>query len=227
MRRLACATLGLALFLSRPFPLTAGSAARELGIPLDGEPGALNALTDVPGVAVGQLTLISGEGAHAVRTGVTAILPRESEKEQPVFAALQVLNGNGEFTGAHWIAESGKLEGPIVFTNTHSVGAAMEGVVRWSLRHYSSPVSLPVVAETWDGLLNDINGFHVHPNDVMDALDSAVAGRPIDEGNVGGGTGMRAFDFKAGIGTSSRRISISREAGGSQQSPGGHYIVAV
>lgn len=182
-----------------------GSAARELGVPLDGAPGALNALTDVAGVQVGHVTLIEGRD---VRTGVTAILPRGHEDHDPVFAAVHTYNGNGEVTGTHWIAESGFLEGPVMLTNTHSVGAVSEGVIAWSLKNWSFPVSLPVVAETWDGLLNDIDGFHVRPVHAAAALDAAKDG-PVAEGNVGGGTGMRAFDFKAGIGTSSRVVEIS------------------
>jgi D-aminopeptidase len=181
-----------------------GSAARELGVPLDGTPGALNAITDVAGVTVGHVTLIEGDD---VRTGVTAILPRGREDNEPVFGAAHVFNGNGELTGAHWITESGFLEGPVMFTNTHSVGAVSEGVIAWSLKNWSTPISLPVVAETWDGLLNDINGLHVRPHHAAAALDAATGG-PVAEGNVGGGTGNRAFDFKAGIGTSSRVIEV-------------------
>lgn len=190
-----------------------GSDARELGVPLDGAPGPLNAITDVAGVQVGHATLIEGD---AVRTGVTAILPRGSEDHDPVFAAVHVFNGNGEMTGTHWIAESGFLEGPVMFTNTHAVGAVSEGVIAWSLKHWGSPVSLPVVAETWDGLLNDINGLHVRPAHAVAALDAAKAGA-VAEGNVGGGTGNRAFDFKAGIGTSSRVVEMD----------GSRYIVGV
>lgn len=184
--------------------------ARDLGIPFEGTPGALNAITDVAGVRVGHTTLIDGNGARIVgqgpvRTGVTAILPRGRHGYDRVFAATHAFNGNGELTGTAWIRESGFLEGPIVMTNTHSVGTAMEAVVAWSVRDdpEAMPVSLPVVGETWDGRLNDINGFHVHREDVWSALDGAKAG-PVPEGNVGGGTGMRAFDFKAGIGTASR-----------------------
>jgi len=181
-----------------------GSAARELGVRLDGEPGTLNAITDVAGVQVGHTTLIEGE---EVRTGVTAILPRGRKNHEPVFAAVHVFNGNGEMTGTHWIAESGFLEGPVMLTNTHSIGAVSEGVIAWSLKNWSAPISLPVVAETWDGLLNDINGLHVRPVHAAAALDAA-AGGAVAEGNVGGGTGNRAFDFKAGIGTSSRVVEI-------------------
>lgn len=182
-----------------------GNVARDLGVPLDGTPGALNAITDVAGVAVGHATLIEGD---SVRTGVTAVLPRGHADHAPAFAAVHVFNGNGEMTGTHWIAESGFLEGPVMLTNTHAVGAVSEGVLQWSLKNWSAPVSLPVVAETWDGLLNDINGLHVRPAHASAALDAAKVG-DVAEGNVGGGTGNRAFDFKAGIGTSSRVIEIA------------------
>jgi len=184
--------------------------ARDLGIPFDGVTGPLNAITDVAGLKIGHITLIEGEGPLVtgqgpIRTGVTAILPRGVRGYDRVFAATHAFNGNGEMTGTAWIRESGYLEGPIVMTNTHSVGAAMEAVVKWSIREAPSavPVSLPVVVETWDGRLNDINGFHIRQEHVWSALDEATVG-PVAEGNVGGGTGMRAFDFKAGIGTSSR-----------------------
>lgn len=197
--------------------------ARDLGIPFEGRPGQLNAITDVAGVRVGQITLIEGDGPLVVgqgpvRTGVTAILPRGRHGFDRVFAATHAFNGNGEMTGAAWIRESGFLEGPIVMTNTHSVGTAMEAVVRWSLRDnpQAIPVSLPVVVETWDGRLNDINGFHVKPEHVRAALDEAAVG-PVVEGNVGGGTGMRAFEFKAGIGTASRLA----------QTKAGEYTVGV
>jgi L-aminopeptidase/D-esterase-like protein len=187
--------------------------ARDLGIPFDGVTGPLNAITDVAGVKVGHSTLIEGEGPLVtgqgpIRTGVTAILPRGMHRYDRVFAATHAFNGNGEMTGTAWIRESGHLEGPIVMTNTHSVGTAMEAVVRWSLREApgDDPVSLPVVVETWDGRLNDINGFHIRAEHVWSALNEATGG-PVAEGNVGGGTGMRAFDFKAGIGTSSRLVN--------------------
>lgn len=198
MRRLVIAAQLLACVAQ------AGSLARDAGIPLDGIPGRFNAITDVDAVGVGHVTLIKGSD---VRTGVTAILPRGRADHGPVFAATHAFNGNGELTGAHWIAESGFLEGPIVLTNTHSVGAAVEGVVAWSLKNWSFSVSLPVVAETWDGLLNDIDAFHVRPAHVAEAIHDVHHG-PVAEGNVGGGTGMRAFDFKAGIGTSSRVVEI-------------------
>jgi D-aminopeptidase len=200
MRRIAVITLLFAACIAY-----GGNASRDLGVPLDGETGTLNAITDVAGVHVGHVTLI--EGAE-VRTGVTAILPRGRADHAPVFAAVHVFNGNGEMTGTHWIAESGFLEGPVMLTNTHSVGAVSEGVIAWSLKNWSTPLSLPVVAETWDGLLNDINGLHVRPAHAAGALDVA-AGGTVAEGNVGGGTGNRAFDFKAGIGTSSRVVEIA------------------
>ncbi|UCC85031.1 MAG: P1 family peptidase [Gemmatimonadota bacterium] len=190
--------------------------ARDLGIPFDGEPGPLNAITDVAGVEVGHVTLVEGEGALQVgrgpiRTGVTAILPRGSEVT-PVFAGWYSLNGNGEMTGTTWVEESGFLEGPVMITNTHSVGVVHDAVIEWmrDRRAYDRLGrrvwwSLPVVAETWDGTLNDINGFHVRKEHAFQALEGATAG-PVPEGNVGGGTGMICHRFKGGIGTSSRRI---------------------
>ncbi|MBW2619568.1 MAG: P1 family peptidase, partial [Deltaproteobacteria bacterium] len=196
--------------------------ARDLGVPFEGQPGALNALTDVAGVEVGQVTLISGEGhlkigQGPVRTGVTAILPRGKDSGGPVFAAWFPLNGNGEMTGTTWIEESGFLDGPVMLTNTHSVGTVRDSVIQWHIRRgglsQEGPVpswGLPVVAETFDGVLNDINGFHVKPEHVFEALDNAGAG-PVVEGNVGGGTGMICHEFKGGIGTASRKTA--QEAG--------------
>lgn len=191
--------------------------ARDLHIPFSGTPGTLNAITDVAGVHVGHTTLIRGEGEGAVRTGVTAILPR-GRVHQPVFAGVHSLNGNGEMTGTLWIEESGWLEGPVMITNTHSVGTVRDAVIRWTVENrLYSPIqgeifwSLPVVAETYDGLLNDINGFHVTPEHVFAALDSAATG-PVAEGNVGGGTGMICHGFKGGIGTASRLLT--EEEGG-------------
>ncbi|MEX0644980.1 MAG: P1 family peptidase [Parvularculaceae bacterium] len=184
--------------------------ARDLGVPFDGEPGPLNAITDVAGVTVGHETIVKGRN---IRTGVTAILPRGAASAQaPAFAAIFALNGNGEMTGAHWVKESGFLEGPVMLTNTHSVGAVHEGAIRWRVANGAADAtgywwSLPVVAETWDGYLNDINGFHVTAKHASKALSSAKAG-PVAEGNVGGGTGMVCHQFKCGIGTSSRRVSI-------------------
>jgi L-aminopeptidase/D-esterase-like protein len=186
--------------------------ARDLGVPFDGTPGALNAITDVAGVEVGTTTLISGEGAlkvgsGPVRTGVTAVLPRGRSSKDQVFAGWFSLNGNGEMTGTTWVEEAGFLEGPILITNTHSVGVVRDASIKWSVEHgqTSQAWSLPVVAETWDGLLNDINGFHVKPEHVFAALDGARGGR-VAEGNVGGGTGMRCYGFKCGTGTASRKI---------------------
>ncbi len=196
--------------------------ARALGIPFDGTPGPLNAITDVAGVTVGYTTLISGEGKlevgkGPVRTGVTAILPRgEASFNDPVYAGVFSLNGNGEMTGTAWVEEGGFLEGPVVITNTHSVGVARDAVIAWRVaKGGPDPTgflwSLPVVAETWDGYLNDINGFHVKPEHVVQALESAKAG-PIAEGSVGGGTGMICYEFKGGTGTASR--VIKPKAGG-------------
>ena len=182
--------------------------ARDLGVPFDGTPGANNAITDVKGVEVGYTTLISGDGDKAVRTGVTAILPQGKNFAGRLFAAWHTLNGNGEMTGTTWIEESGGLGSPILITNTHSVGTVRDAVIEWGAKKftgggYSGDFSLPVVAETWDGFLNDINGFHVKKEHVFSALDSAKSG-PIAEGNVGGGTGMASHGFKAGTGTASR-----------------------
>jgi len=186
--------------------------ARALGVPFDGTPGAFNAITDVSGVEVGYCTLVRGEGPLVVgrgpvRTGVTALLPRgRSGIETPVFGGFFSLNGNGELTGAHWLEESGRCEGPIVLTNTHSCGVARDAAVRWLLE--TSPQaardwSLPVAAETYDGELNDINGFHVTAAHVREALDGARGGAP-ELGSVGGGTGMICYDFKGGSGSASR-----------------------
>jgi len=186
--------------------------ARDLAIPFDGTPGPNNAITDVAGIEVGMTTLISGEGAlkvgsGPVRTGVTAILPRGRGSKDQAFAGWFSLNGNGEMTGTTWIEEAGFLEGPIFITNTHSVGVVRDASIKWSRDHgfAAQEWSLPVVAETWDGSLNDINGFHVKPEHVFAALDGARSGR-VAEGNVGGGTGMRCYGFKCGTGTASRRI---------------------
>ncbi|MGH9945309.1 MAG: P1 family peptidase [Pyrinomonadaceae bacterium] len=194
--------------------------ARDLGVPFEGTPGRLNAITDVAGVEVGHTTLISGDGAlkvgaGPVRTGVTAILPRGKNSTQPVFAAWFSLNGNGEMTGTTWIEESGFLEGPAMITNTHSVGAVRDAVIAWQVRTNRKPPlnsfgedfwSLPLVAETYDGFLNDINGFHVKEPHVFAALENASA-TAVLEGNVGGGTGMICYGFKGGIGTASRQLN--------------------
>jgi D-aminopeptidase len=195
--------------------------ARDLGIPFDGAPGDLNAITDVAGVEVGYTTLIKGEGKlevgkGPVRTGVTAILPRGHDSlNDPVYAGFFSLNGNGEMTGTAWVEESGFLEGPVVITNTHSVGIARDATIAWRIKHGAADKtgywwSLPVVAETWDGYLNDINGFHVKPEHVFHALDSAHGGA-IEEGSVGGGTAMICYEFKGGTGTASRKIDIKDE----------------
>ncbi len=206
--------------------------ARDLGVPFEGTPGAYNAITDVPGVEVGFTTLISGDphapfvvGQGPVRTGVTAILPRGKHSKDPVFAGFFSQNGNGEMTGSEWVQEGGFLEGPVMITNTHSVGVVRDAVIGWEVKHQAEqepagvaeyPWSLPVVAETYDGGLNDVNGFHVHPEDTFHALDVAASG-PVAEGNVGGGTGMRCFGFKGGTGTASRVLGAAQ----------GGYIVGV
>jgi len=190
--------------------------ARALGIPFEGTTGPFNAITDVKGVEVGYTTLISGDGKLVVgrgpvRTGVTAILPQGKGFRGRVFAAWHTLNGNGEMTGTTWVEESGNLGTPILITNTHSVGVVRDAVIEWNARRssgegYSGDFSLPLVTETWDGFLNDINGFHIRKEHVFQAIDGAKSG-PIAEGNVGGGTGMVAHGFKGGTGTSSRRLS--------------------
>jgi L-aminopeptidase/D-esterase-like protein len=190
--------------------------ARDLGVPFTGTPGPLNAITDVKGVEVGHTTLISGEGALVrgkgpVRTGVTAILPNGRDFRGRLFAGWFTLNGNGEMTGTTWLEEAGFLGSPILITNTHSVGVVRDAVIEWNVRRggggdYSGDFSLPVVAETWDGFLNDIDGFHVTKAHAFAALDSARGG-PVAEGNVGGGTGMICHGFKGGIGTASRVLA--------------------
>jgi L-aminopeptidase/D-esterase-like protein len=195
--------------------------ARDLGVPFEGTSGPLDAITDVKGVEVGHTTLISGAGKLVVgkgpvRTGVTAILPRGKSPASQVFAGWFSLNGNGEMTGTTWVEESGFLEGPVMITNTHSVGVVRDAVIKWRV-NLAPPDetgywwSLPVVAETYDGYLNDVNGFHVTPPDVFHALDGARPG-PVAEGNVGGGTGMICYEFKGGIGTASRLLPAA--AGG-------------
>ncbi len=197
--------------------------ARDLGIPFEGKPGPLNAITDIRGVEVGHTTLIAGAGklivgTGPVRTGVTAVLPRGKRSVEPVFAGWFSLNGNGEMTGTTWIEESGFLEGPVLLTNTSSVGTVRDAAVKWWAKQgkQSQPWLLPVVAETYDGYLNDTHGFHVKEKHVVEALESAAAG-PVPEGNVGGGTGMTCFEFAGGIGTASRRL-------GPRQ---GEYVVGV
>jgi D-aminopeptidase len=192
--------------------------ARDLGIPFDGQPGPLNAITDVAGVEVGHTTIIRGDGKLVVgrgpvRTGVTAILPRGRRDASPAFAGYFSLNGNGEMTGTAWVEESGLLTSPIMITNTHSVGVVRDAVIAWQVRRrmMTQPWSLPVVAETYDGLLSDIDGFHVTAEHAWEALASARGGRVV-EGCVGGGTGMIGYGWKGGIGTASRRLD--RKSGG-------------
>jgi D-aminopeptidase len=191
--------------------------ARDLGVPFEGSPGPLNAITDVKGIDVAHTTLISGEGqlkvgTGPVRTGVTAILPRGKQSfSAPVFAGWFSLNGNGEMTGTTWVEESGFMEGPVMITNTHSVGIVRDATIAWRVKQGGADQtgywwSLPIVAETYDGYLNDINGFHVKERHVFEALDGAKPG-PVVEGNVGGGTGMICYGFKGGIGTSSRKLN--------------------
>jgi D-aminopeptidase len=193
--------------------------ARDLGVPFDGVPGPLNAITDVKGVEVGHATIISGDGplrvgVGPVRTGVTAVLPRGKDSKDAVFAGWFTLNGNGEMTGTTWVDESGFLDGPVMITNTHSVGVVRDAVIAWKIKRGEPDPegywwSLPVVAETWDGYLNDVNGFHVKQQDTLRALDTAHPG-PVEEGSVGGGTGMICNEFKGGIGTSSRVLDAKQ-----------------
>jgi D-aminopeptidase len=211
----ACSLMALSLASGQEAP-PAKPRARDLGVPFDGTPGQFNAITDVSGVTVGHTTLISGEGKlqvgkGPVRTGVTAVLPRGKDSmNNPVFAGWWSLNGNGEMTGTTWVEESGFLEGPVMITNTHSVGVVRDAVIQWRVNHgQPDPTgywwSLPVVAETWDGWLNDINGFHITTEHAFHAIDSAHSGA-VEEGSVGGGTGMICNGFKGGIGTSSRKV---------------------
>jgi L-aminopeptidase/D-esterase-like protein len=186
--------------------------ARDLGVPFEGAAGALDAITDVPGVEVGHKTLIEGD---SVRTGVTAVWPRGKKSSDPVFGGFFSQNGNGDMTGTHWLTESGFLDGPVLITNTHSVGVVRDAFLAWLVKSKRQPgtntfaggfYTYPIVAETYDGFLNDINGFHVKPSDVDAALEAAAPGR-VAEGNVGGGTGMVCYGFKGGIGTASRKIA--------------------
>jgi len=198
---------------------------RDLGLTIGLlPPGPQNAITDVEGVRVGVTTLIEGDGPlrlgeGPIRTGVTAIVPHEGIREEPIYAGTHTLNGNGEMTGLEWVRESGQLTTPIAITNTHSVGVVHDALIAYEVRaHERSPSfwSLPVVAETYDGALNDINGFHVRPDHLFAAMDAASDG-PVPEGNVGGGTGMICHDFKGGTGTASRRV----------ESGGGSWTVGV
>ena len=210
--------LRAAILVLVPFTLAAAQSprARELGIAasIGGTPGALDAITDVAGVEVGHATLISGSGRLVVgrgpvRTGVTVVHPRGRNSADPVFGAWTTLNGNGEMTGTTWLQESGVLEGPVAITNTHSVGVVRDGILEWQVgRPGMQPWGLPVVAETFDGSLSDINGFHIRVEHVRAALDSARSG-PVREGSVGGGTGMVCHQFKGGIGTASRRLAAN------------------
>lgn len=200
-----------------------GPRARDLGVPFEGSPGPLNAITDVAGVTVGHVTLVEDlTDGRKVRTGVTAILPRgRGTLDTPVYGGWFALNGNGEMTGTAWLEESGQLEGPVMLTNTHSVGVVRDAVIAWRVKAGGADASgywwsLPVVAETWDGHLNDINGFHVRPEHAARAIEQARGG-PVAEGNVGGGTGMICHEFKCGIGTASRRTTAA----------GGAYTVGV
>ena len=180
------------------------SRARDLGIPLEGTPGPLNAITDLPGVEVGYTTLIEGD---RVRTGVTILHPRGKANHDPVFAGWFPLNGNGELTGADWLDEGGFLEGPVGLTNTHSVGIVRDTIIAWQVKNKClfQLWSSPLVTETADGWLNDMYALHIQPEHVWAALDGAQAG-PLAEGNVGGGTGMICYEFKGGTGTASRRL---------------------
>jgi D-aminopeptidase len=212
---LACA-LGAAPLPAQQPPREAHERGRDLGIPFDGAPGPLNAITDVPGVTVGHTTLIRGAGRLTpgkgpVRTGVTAIFPRGRDDLSPVFAGWFSLNGNGEMTGTAWIDDYGLLFYPVAITNTNSVGTVRDALIEWGADRLPDALHccLPVVAETWDGDLNDIFGFHVTKEHVFGAL-AAAAGGPVQEGNVGGGTGMQCLGFKGGIGTASRRLRAAR-----------------
>src|SRR5437899_7566499 len=202
------------LILTSSVQAHARPRARDLGVPFDGTPGPLNAITDVAGVTVGHSTIIQGQGKLVVgqgpiRTGVTALLPRGASNGDPVFGGWFTLNGNGEMTGTTWLEESGFLAGPVMITNTHSVGVVRDAVIEWLVRKgVAFDWSLPIVAETYDGALNDINGFHVTKENAFAALDSARGG-PVAEGNVGGGTGMICNQFKDGIGTASRRLTAA------------------
>jgi L-aminopeptidase/D-esterase-like protein len=184
--------------------------ARDLGLPFPGTPGPFNAITDVPGVAVGFTTLT--DPARHMRTGVTAILPRPGRDARPVLAGQATLNGNGEMTGTHWINDAGYFLGPVCITNTHGVGAVHHGATRWMIDTYANHFAghawaMPVIAETYDGVLNDINAMHVTPDHAIAALKAAASG-PVAEGSTGGGNGMIAYEFKGGTGTSSRRVPL-------------------
>ena len=192
--------------------MTQKPRARDLGLPFPGRTGPLNAITDVPGIRVGFTTLT--DPGRKMRTGVTAILPRDDRhRPQPVWAGFHALNGNGEMTGVHWVNDAGYFLGPILITNTHGIGACHHGATEWMIRHYDTYFreehawAMPIVAETYDGTLNDINALHVKPEHAIAALDAATEG-PVAEGSTGGGNGMIAYEFKGGTGTSSRRVEI-------------------
>lgn len=191
--------------------ISGAERSRDVGVPFEGNPGEWNAITDVTGAEVGYRTLIAGAGAKAVRTGVTAVWPRGRNSNVPAFGGWFSLNGNGEMTGTTWLEEGGLLSGPVLITNTHSVGTVRDSFIKWEVNRTRmqggepEEWSLPVVAETWDGFLNDVNGFHVTEADTVAALESAKSG-PLQEGNVGGGTGMVCYGFKGGTGTSSRKL---------------------
>jgi len=211
-RSVAACSLAALLALAPP----PAERARDLGIPIGGTAGRLDAITDVAGVEVGHVTLIEGDGQLVrgkgpVRTGVTAVLPRGKNDPDPVFAAFSTLNGNGEMTGTHWLEESGFLWGPVMITNTMSVGVVRDAVIGWAVdkKWDDFLFALPVVAETWDGSLNDIDGFHVTKADALQAIANARGG-PVPEGNVGGGTGMVCHRFKGGIGTASRVLTAEQ-----------------
>ena len=216
LRHILGAVFALGFFIQNP---AAAQRARDLGVPFDGTPGPLNAITDVADIEVGFTTLIRGDGPlkvgeGPVRTGVTVVFPRGKKERDPVYAGWFSLNGNGEMTGTTWVEESGFLAGPVAITNTHSVGVVRDATIQWAVKSHmmkEDEWSLPVVAETWDGWLNDINGFHVKTDDVFAALDSAKSGS-LAEGNVGGGTGMICYGFKGGTGTASR--ALAKEEGG-------------
>ena len=214
--------VGAAIVICAAAPATAQQPrARDLGVPFEGTPGALNAITDVAGVEVGHATIIRGSGRLVigegpVRTGVTAVWPRGRETPDPVYAAWFTLNGDGEMTGTTWVRDSGIMEGPVMITNTLSVGVVHHAVIRWGVARTAERgggawlAALPVVGETWDGTLNDIRGQHVTEEDAIAAMEAARGG-PVAEGNVGGGTGMICHRFKGGIGTSSRLAEVAGE----------------
>jgi len=210
--------VGFTLLSLAPLTLSAETVrARDLGIPFEGQPGPLNAITDIAGIEVGHITLIEGDGAldvgkGPVRTGITVVHPRGKASIDPVFAGWFTLNASGEMTGTTWLEERGLIDGPIAITNTHSVGVVRDASVGWMVQHgWPADWHAPVVAETYDGALNDINGFHVSREDALTAMQNASAGI-VQEGAVGGGTGMVCNGFKGGIGTSSRVIELNRKS---------------